>query len=70
MVADESSTVSDEYGTPAPLPPGVLAATWQATLFIGVLTLILGIAWLGFVRYRRLIDSFAVKLSVVCKAWI
>ena len=43
MVADESSTVSDEYGTPAPLPPGVLAATWQATLFIGVLTLILGI---------------------------
>jgi hypothetical protein len=35
-----------------------------------VLTLILGIASLGFVRYRRLIDSFAVKLSVVCKAWI
>ena len=43
MVADESSTVSDEYGTPAPPPPGVLAATWQATLFLGVLTLILGI---------------------------
>ena len=43
MVADESSTVSDEYGTPAPPPPGVLARTWQATLFLGVLTLILGI---------------------------
>jgi len=43
MVADESSMVSDEYGRPAPPPPGVLAATWQATLFLGVLTLILGI---------------------------
>ena len=32
--------VADEYGTP---PPGVLAATWQATLFLGAATLILGI---------------------------
>ena len=43
MVADESSMVSDEYGTPASPPPRVLARTWQATLFLGVLTLILGI---------------------------
>ena len=34
--------VSDEYGTP-PAPPGILAGSWQATLFLGVLTLILGI---------------------------
>jgi len=34
--------VSDDYGAQAP-PPGVLAATWQTTLFLGVLTLILGI---------------------------
>ena len=35
--------VSDEYGTPPPPPPGALARTWQATVFLGVLTLILGI---------------------------
>ena len=35
--------VSGEYSTPPPPPPGVLARTWQATLFLGVLTLILGI---------------------------
>ncbi len=34
--------VSDEYGT-QPAPPGILAGSWQATLFLGVLTLILGI---------------------------
>ena len=35
--------VSDEYGTqPAP-PPGAMARSWQATLFLGVLTLILGL---------------------------
>jgi uncharacterized membrane protein HdeD (DUF308 family) len=43
MVSGESSMVSDEYGTPPPPPPGVLARTWQATLLLGVLTLILGI---------------------------
>jgi uncharacterized membrane protein HdeD (DUF308 family) len=42
MVSDEPSTASGEYGTP-PAPPGVMAGTWQATLFLGVLTLILGI---------------------------
>jgi uncharacterized membrane protein HdeD (DUF308 family) len=34
--------VSDDYGAPL-VPPGVLAGTWQATLFLGVLTLIIGI---------------------------
>ena len=43
MVSGESSMVSDEYSTPPPPPPGVLAGTWLATLFLGVLTLILGI---------------------------
>ena len=43
MVSGESSMVSGEYSTPPPPPPGVLARTWQATLFLGVLTLILGI---------------------------
>ena len=42
MVSGESALVSDEYGTPPP-PPGVMAGMWQATLFLGVLTLILGI---------------------------
>ena len=40
MVSDESSMVSGGYGTP---PPGVMAGTWQAALFLGVLTVILGI---------------------------
>ena len=43
MVSGESSMVSDEYSTPPPPPPGVVAGMWQATLFLGVLTLILGI---------------------------
>ena len=43
MVSGESSMVSDEYSAPPPLPPGVVAGAWQATLFLGVLTLILGI---------------------------
>src|SRR5271165_7092587 len=43
MVSGESSMISDEYGTPPPPPPGVMARTWQATLILGVLTLILGI---------------------------
>ena len=43
MVSGESSMVSDQYGTPPPPPPGVMAGMWQATLFLGVLTLILGI---------------------------
>ncbi len=43
MVSGESSVVSDGYGTPSPPPPGVMAGTWQATLFLGVLTLILGV---------------------------
>jgi uncharacterized membrane protein HdeD (DUF308 family) len=43
MVSGESSMVSDEYYTPPPPPPGVLARTWQATLLLGVLTLILGV---------------------------
>ena len=43
MVSSESSMVSDAYGTPSPAPPGVMARTWQATLLLGVLTLILGI---------------------------
>ena len=42
MVSDESSMVSDGYGTPPPAA-GVMAGTWQATLFLGALTLILGI---------------------------
>ncbi len=42
MVSGESSMVSDEYSAPPP-PPGVVAGTWLATLFLGVLTLILGI---------------------------
>src|ERR1700690_1873179 len=40
MVSDESSVVSGGYGTP---PPGVMAGTWQATVVLGALTLILGI---------------------------
>jgi uncharacterized membrane protein HdeD (DUF308 family) len=43
MVSGESSMVSGEYGTPPPPPPEVLARTWQATLFLGVVTLILGV---------------------------
>ena len=43
MVSDESSMVSGGYGAPPSPPPGLMAATWQATLFLGVLTLILGI---------------------------
>jgi uncharacterized membrane protein HdeD (DUF308 family) len=38
--------VSDEYGTPQspqPSAPEVMAGTWQVTLFLGALTLILGI---------------------------
>jgi uncharacterized membrane protein HdeD (DUF308 family) len=42
MVSDESSMVSDDYGA-QPAPPWVMAWSWQATLFLGVLTLILGI---------------------------
>jgi uncharacterized membrane protein HdeD (DUF308 family) len=34
--------ISDEYGT-EPSSPAVMAATWQATLVLGALTLILGI---------------------------
>jgi uncharacterized membrane protein HdeD (DUF308 family) len=34
--------VSDEYGTPSSAP-GMMAATWQATLFLGAATLILGL---------------------------
>jgi len=33
---------SGEYGA-QPAPPGVMAGSWQATLFLGVLTLILGL---------------------------
>ena len=43
MVSGESSMVSDEYSAPPPPPPEVLAGMWLATLFLGVLTLILGI---------------------------
>ena len=34
--------VSDEYGS-QPSPPGLLAGTWQATLFVGAATLVLGL---------------------------
>jgi uncharacterized membrane protein HdeD (DUF308 family) len=34
--------VTDDYGA-QPSPPGLLAGSWQATLFLGVLTLILGL---------------------------
>ncbi len=34
--------ISDDSGT-QPLPPGVMARTWQATLFLGVATLVLGL---------------------------
>jgi uncharacterized membrane protein HdeD (DUF308 family) len=34
--------VSNEYGTPSSAP-GMMAATWQATLFLGAATLILGL---------------------------
>ena len=43
MVSGESSMVSGEYSAPPPPPPRVVAGTWLATLFLGVLTLILGI---------------------------
>ena len=43
MVSGESSMVSGEYSAPPPPPRGVVAGTWLATLFLGVLTLILGI---------------------------
>ena len=42
MVSSESSMISDDYGAP-PAAPGVMAGWWQATLFLGVLTLILGV---------------------------
>ena len=41
MVSNESSIASDEYGTPP--PPGAMARTWQVTLLLGVLTLLLGV---------------------------
>ena len=34
--------VSDEYGS-QPAPPGLLAGTWQATLLLGAVTLVLGL---------------------------
>ncbi len=34
--------VSDEYGS-QPSPPGLLAGTWQATMFLGAVTLALGL---------------------------
>ena len=43
MVSGESSTVSDEYSAPPSAPSGLIARTWQATLFLGVLTLVFGI---------------------------
>ncbi len=43
MVSGESSTVSDEYSAPLSAPSGLIARTWQATLFLGVLTLVFGI---------------------------
>ena len=43
MVSGESSMVSDEYSAPPSAPSGLIARTWQATLFLGVLTLVFGI---------------------------
>ena len=43
MVSSESSILSDEDSAPPSAPSGVIARTWQATLFLGVLTLIFGI---------------------------
>jgi uncharacterized membrane protein HdeD (DUF308 family) len=43
MVSGEPPVVSGGYGAPPPPPPGVMAGTWQAALFLGVLTLILGV---------------------------
>ena len=43
MVSSESSMVSDEDSAPPSALSGVIARTWQATLFLGVLTLIFGI---------------------------
>src|SRR5208283_3580615 len=69
MVSGESSMVSDEY-TPPPPPPGVLARTWQATLFLGVLTLILGVIMIfsGIFHLIRVFDpeeSHRVWLGIV-----
>ena len=43
MVSSESSILSDEDSAPPSAPSGVIVRTWQATLFLGVLTLIFGI---------------------------
>ena len=43
MVSSESSILSDEDSAPPSAPSGVIARTWQATMFLGVLTLIFGI---------------------------
>ena len=63
MVSSESSMVSDEYGAPPSAPSGLIARTWQATLFLGVLTLIFGII-VSF-HPRGSLNVLAVLLGVL-----
>ncbi len=63
MVSSESSMVSDEYNAPPSAPSGLIARTWQATLFLGVLTLIFGII-VSF-HPRGSLNVLAVLLGVL-----
>ena len=63
MVSSESSTVSGEYSAPPSAPSGLIARTWQATLFLGVLTLIFGII-VSF-HPRGSLNVLAVLLGVL-----
>jgi uncharacterized membrane protein HdeD (DUF308 family) len=63
MVSSESSMVSDGYSAPPSAPSGLIARTWQATLFVGVLTLIFGII-VSF-HPRGSLNVLAVLLGVL-----
>ena len=63
MVSSESSMLSDGYGAPPSAPSGLIARTWQATLFLGVLTLIFGII-VSF-HPRGSLNVLAVLLGVL-----
>ncbi len=63
MVSSESSMLSDGYSAPPSGPSGLIARTWQATLFLGVLTLIFGII-VSF-HPRGSLNVLAVLLGVL-----
>ena len=63
MVSSESSMLSDGYSAPPSAPSGLIARTWQATLFLGVLTLIFGII-VSF-HPRGSLNVLAVLLGVL-----